>query len=41
MEENIIYEEENGAPEENWDDEIILVRDGKGNILEVNIPDDE
>lgn len=41
MEENIIYEEENGAPEEHWDDEIILVRDGKGNILEVNIPDDE
>jgi len=39
MEENIIYEQELEIPE-NWVSNIILERDGKGNILERLIPDD-
>jgi len=39
MEENIFYEQELDTPE-NWESNIILVRDGKGNIIEREIPDD-
>lgn len=33
-------ERESDAPE-NWEANTIFVRDGKGNVLEVEIPDDE
>ena len=39
MEENIIYEEELDTPED-WVSNIILERDGKGNIIERIIEDD-
>lgn len=34
-----IYEQECDAPE-NWESNTILIRDGKGNIIEREIPDD-
>ena len=39
MEENIIYEQELDTPED-WVSNIILERDGKGNIIERIIEDD-
>ena len=39
MEENIFYEQELDIPD-NWESNIILIRDGKGNIIEREIPDD-
>lgn len=38
--ENIIYEQELDTPE-NWVSDTILVRDGKGNIIEITVPDDK
>lgn len=38
--ENIIYEQELNTPED-WVSDTILERDGKGNIIERIIPDDE
>jgi len=35
----IIYEQECDIPE-NWESNTILIRDGKGNIIEREIPDD-
>ena len=40
MNEEIIYEKELEIPE-NWISNTILERDGKGNIIEVEVPDDE
>ena len=40
MNEEIIYEQELDTPE-NWESNTILERDGKGNIIEKQIPDDE
>lgn len=40
MNEEIIYEKELEIPE-NWVSDTILERDGKGNIIERLIPDDE
>ena len=40
MNEEIIYEKELEMPE-NWVSNTILERDGKGNIIERLIPDDE
>ena len=40
MKEDIIYEKELDTPE-NWVSNIILERDGKGNIIEREIPNDE
>ena len=40
MNEEIIYEKELEIPE-NWVSDTILERDGKGNIIERSIPDDE
>ena len=40
MNEEIIYEKELEIPE-NWVSNTILERDGKGNIIERLIPDDE
>ncbi len=40
MNEEIIYEKELEMPE-NWVSDTILERDGKGNIIERLIPDDE
>lgn len=40
MNEDIIYEKESEMPE-NWVSNIILERDGKGNIIELSIPDDK
>ena len=40
MNEEIIYEKELEIPE-NWVSNTILTRDGKGNIIEINVPDDE
>ena len=39
MEENIILEEEMDMPED-WVSNQIFIRDGKGNMIEVIIPDD-
>lgn len=39
MNEDIIYEKELDLPDD-WDGDIILVRDGKGDIIELDIPDD-
>ena len=39
MEEIIIYEKESDIPE-NWESNTILIRDGKGNVIEREIPDD-
>ena len=40
MENNILlFEKECDAPE-NWESNTILIRDGKGNIIEREIPDD-
>ena len=36
---NIQYENEIDTPE-NWVSNTILIRDGKGNIIEVEVPDD-
>lgn len=36
----LVFEIECDAPE-NWETENILQRDGKGNVLSVDIPDDE
>lgn len=38
--EKIILEREGDAPE-NWETEVILQRDGRGNVLNVDVPDDE
>lgn len=35
----ILFERESDAPDD-WQDNVILVRDGKGNIVEMEIPDD-
>lgn len=40
MDENIILEKEMNAPE-NWETNIILTRDGKGQIVEIKISNDE
>ena len=40
MDDKIILEREGDAPE-NWETEVILHRDGRGNVLNVDIPDDE
>ena len=40
MDKNIAYEQEMDTPE-NWVSNTILTRDGKGNIIEINVPDDE
>lgn len=40
MEEEMIFEQEMDTPE-NWVSNIILVRDGKGNIIEIEAQDDE
>lgn len=40
MNEEIVYEQELDTPE-NWVSDTILVRDGKGNIIEITVPDDE
>lgn len=40
MNEEIIYEKELETPK-NWVSNTILERDGKGNIIEVEAPDDE
>ena len=39
MEENMIFEQELDTPE-NWVSNTILIKDGKGNIIEREIPDD-
>ena len=39
MEEIIVYEKESDIPE-NWESNTILIRDGKGNIIKREIPDD-
>lgn len=39
MEENMILESELDTPE-NWVSNTILIRDGKGNIIEVQVSDD-
>lgn len=39
MEENMILEREGDMPE-NWESNTILIKDGKGNIIEREIPDD-
>ena len=38
--EEIIYEQELDTPE-NWVSNTILERDGKGNIIEIQVPDDK
>ena len=40
MNEEIILEREMDTPEE-WETNTVLMRDGKGNIIEVEAPDDE
>lgn len=40
MEENIIFEQEMDTPVD-WITNTILTRDGKGNIIEVEVYDDE
>lgn len=35
----LVYEREIDIPE-NWESNTILIRDGKGNIIEREIPDD-
>lgn len=40
MEEEMIFEQEMDTPE-NWISNTVLVRDGKGNIIEIETPDDE
>ena len=40
MKEDIIYENEMDTPDD-WESNVILVRDGKGNVIELEIPDDE
>ena len=40
MDDKIILEREGDAPE-NWETEVILHRDGRGNVLNVDVPDDE
>lgn len=40
MNEEIIYEQESDIPD-NWISNIILMRDGKGNIIEIQVPDDK
>lgn len=40
MNEEIIYEQESDIPD-NWISDIILMRDGKGNIIEIQVPDDK
>ena len=39
MNEDIIYEKELDLPED-WPGDAILVRDGKGNVVEIEVPDD-
>lgn len=39
LNETIIYEQECNIPE-NWESNIILIKDGKGNVIEREIPDD-
>lgn len=40
MDEEFILEQELDMPE-NWISNTILTRDGKGNIIEIDVPDDE
>ena len=40
MNEELIFELECDQPE-NWESDSIFIRDGKGNIIEQIIPDDE
>lgn len=40
MSRNLILERESDAPE-NWETDVILHRDGRGNVLNVAVPDDE
>ena len=40
MNEDLIFEKEMDTPD-NWISNTILIRDGKGNILEIEVPDDE
>ena len=39
MDEELIFEKEMDTPE-NWISNIILTRDGKGRIIEIEVPDD-
>ena len=41
MEENVylFFEPESDAPE-GWEDNAIFMRDGRGNVIELDIPDD-
>ena len=38
--EEIIYEQECDMPED-WAGDTVLVRDGRGNIVEIEVPDDK
>ena len=40
MENNILLFEKECDTPENWESNTILIRDGKGNIIECEIPDD-
>lgn len=40
MKEKIIYEMEMNVPQD-WVSNVIFERDGKGNIIELEIPDDK
>ena len=40
MDDKLILEREGDAPE-NWETEVILHRDGRGNVLTVDVPDDD
>lgn len=40
MEDELIFEMEQEIPE-NWESNRIIERDGRGRIIEVNIPDDK
>ena len=39
MIEELIFEKEMEIPD-NWESNIILIKDGKGNVIEREIPDD-
>jgi len=40
MDDKLILECESDAPE-NWETDVILCRDGRGEVLTVDVPDDE
>ena len=39
MNEDMIFEKEMDAPE-NWSGDVILLRDGRGMVFEMEVPDD-